>query len=876
MADKETTLRVVLDHEGAVKGYQNLEGAQSSFMGAVEKGSGSFSVFGGLLAGFAGGLAVSAASAFANIGAKALSAINPVDLFFDAIERSDQLDDVSSGFNRLSEAAGATADTFLEQLNKAAQDSVTNLQLMKNANDSLNAGLKPDAIVTLTAAAKTLADQTGGDTTQAFKELSGAIETGRTAGLRARGIFVDSQDVIRQWAEENRKAGESVEQAARRIDEQTKVQLIQAQVIDQVKKKYGELGTDTKSLGDKLETTGKHWEDLKDTASQFVEQVPLVGEALDLLNDFLKNSITFIQFWGNKTGLILEAFSIGWQLNLRNAEKSIEEFSKALTLGFSPAADENIRRIDQDIAQLSERAADVARGMFGAVPPTKDLTEQINKLNQGIEDFNREGSGAAGTVETIGKSANVSKESLAEFGNVAEQAMDRLADAGAVAQDQIKKLDEEALRAGEQFGNIFGQGLSRAIEGDLAGALDTILSGFSSKLGETIGASFGTALGSLGGPIGAAVGGSIGSLLSEQISNDFSKAAKGDFNDALRDILIAGGPLAIANLPTLGLGSLIASKIMGGDNEGTQFRKAVDKFFADAFEANHIQAIIDGQLQEITDLDFSGTQFGDASSGFFEAFDGLSEAARAGFAGVAQGFTTLLGQGEEFAGSLAAVFANNIGGSLNNLQLLVEASGVSFEQLREQIVDAFLDGKLSALQAQTALNGIAQVSQKGIPDGLGLTATAFDNLKAAGVNGGRALVDALQDIGVEAGELEEPITTLDDLQANLVASGVSAEEAATLIKALGDNGIDSVQELAAATAEDLLPVLSQLQAINFPFAEAAKETDGLAESINNLPSEKTVKIRVVAEYENGADQVIQQVSGNSSSFASSRSVGYGA
>ena len=202
------------------------------------------------------------------------------------------------------------------------------------------------------------------------------------------------------------------------------------------------------------------------------------------------------------------------------------------------------------------------------------------------------------------------------------------------------------------------------------------------------------------------------------------------------------------------LGNIVES-IFGGEDAGTTARKAADKFFADAFDANRLQVIIDGQLKEISDLVFKGDSlFGgevDFTDGTFSNFlASLPGEAQAAFNGVGLAFEDLLGIGQDVGGQLAAVFANNVGGSLNNLQLLVQSTGKSFEELRGFVVEAFLDGKISALEAQTALNGLAQVAQKGIPDAIGATVQAFDNLKAAGVKGGRALIDALQDIGFEA------------------------------------------------------------------------------------------------------------------------------
>ena len=172
---------------------------------------------------------------------------------------------------------------------------------------------------------------------------------------------------------------------------------------------------------------------------------------------------------------------------------------------------------------------------------------------------------------------------------------------------------------------------------------------------------------------------------------------------------------------------------------------------------------------------------------------------------------------------------------------MVEATGKSFDDLKAQVREAFLDGKLSALETQTAFNGIARAAQKGIPDALGALDTAFENLKAAGVKGGRALIDALQDIGYEAKELG--FTTLPQAQQRLAETGkFSADEIRQVFDTLATQGIDTIDELTSATQDQLIAVLSDLQANDFGFAKAVESAQELIDQVNKIPDrlEKTL------------------------------------
>lgn len=372
--------------------------------------------------------------------------------------------------------------------------------------------------------------------------------------------------------------------------------------------------------------------------------------------------------------------------------------------------------------------------------------------------------------------------------------------------------EKNAQLAGQEVGGALLDGLAKALSGEELSK---------TQIGETIGSGIGGAIGAyFGGPAGAQIGSTIGTAI--------------------------GGGLAEA---------------FGSRETQGKVRDSLDRMFVEALKDNPLLTVIDGQLQKISDLDFFRGTDKFTTGAFDDVFQGLGAAAQQAFGGIAEGFSEVFGQGSDLSTQLAAVLADNLGGSLNSLQLLVESTGKSFEDLKEATVEAFLDGKLSALEAQSALNGIAQVAQKGIPDGLGMVSTAFDNIKGAGTKGGRALVDALQDVGYEAKELG--LKDFPAIMANLTATGkYSKDEIQQVFDALKASGIDSIDELTAATAEQLLPALAQLENTKFPFAEQLQNAKELVDTFDKLPTSKDVQVNVKVNYQNSADQaVVQEMAG---------------
>ncbi len=505
----------------------------------------------------------------------------------------------------------------------------------------------------------------------------------------------------------------------------------------------------------------------------------------------------------------------------------------------------------EDLAKANGAFNDSIKKLLGqeALPGvSRELENIFLDLKQGLIQTSE----AERQIRDLSRAYSDTPESLKRFS-------DAMADSEKSAEDFEKQLTElaenpwttEIIEQAEQVAQDFNDAMSATLGQGLGDVLVTALKGGDirnaiSAIGGDIGGQIGSSIGAaVGGPFGEAFGGAIGQAFGDKLAKDLSEIGKSTSKTG-KGIFTAIDSI----MPGLGLGldALIGDKLFGGDSQGTQTRKAIDKFFADAFDANRLMVIIDNELKQITDLDLGGGLFGDTDSGAGQFFSGLSESAQAAFTGVASGFTTLLGVGQEAAQGLAIALSDNLGGSLNNLQLLVQASGVSFEQLRESAVNAFLDGKLSALEAQSALSAIANIAQDGIPDGIGFTVQAFENLQAAGSKGGRALIDALKDIGFEARELG--IRDFGGLIANITASGqFSQQEIEQVFNTLRENGINSIDELVNATNEQLIPTLASLEAQGF-LTEASNETAALIDSINQIPEEKNLTVNVKTNFDN--------------------------
>lgn len=721
-------------------------------------------------------------------------------------ERGDQLNDVSDAFDGLAAASGTTANVLLTQLQTATQGQTSAFELMKAANDSLLKGLKPDQFVKIAQAAKEMADRTGGDATQALGALSNAIELGNARALKQFGIFVDQNRVLDDYAA---KLGKTKDE----LDATQRIEAIRSAALQILSQRTGTLAKETGGLGDRYAELKTNIQNAFDEIAKGVDKSKIlitvfgtIGEAAELIAGDIKEVFSDLDGYLSRAG----ARIVGIVSNIATfAPGNLGVVAKV----YRDNLDQILQKLSVDVPQASEKSTN----------KFKELLEQINKV--GVE-------GTASTEKTT-KALKEQENQLAKINKELERRIKVLTSAPDLS-DVIKGFNlsvDDAIGKGDNgLVDALGQGIGDAI----VESIKVALSGGNSKdfkqttkdildpLSKASGAAFGGTAGfAIGGPIGAAIGASIGSAAA----------------DAIDEAIVDG----------------LFSAFGGGDSAGTKARKQIDAFFADIFEPAELAVLIGGKLTEVSDLVFSGNQEGGL-------FAGLPAAAQAAFEGVGVAFEQLNGIALDLGVNVGNVLANNLGGSLNNLGIALQTTGQSAEQLGDQIIQAGLKGDLSFQQVASSLHGVELAMQKGIPDGVGLVVQAFDNLKNAGVAGGRVSTDAMRDLADELLEVDKNANGIDALGQKLLDSGVATDEVTQLMEALKSVGLDTVQKLSEATDRQLFEALARLQTIEFPFAQTSKDLDELLDKLDRIPDsiEKDITFNVKTNYQGDSRTVLNE------------------
>jgi len=815
-----------------------------------------------------------------NLSVAAFSALSGgLAVAIATIERGSAVGDLSDAFTNLTQQAGGTADLLLGELKTAADNTISSFDLMKQANESLRAGLKPDEIIKVTQAARALAEETGGSLTEEIEGLTKALITGNDKFLKTRGIYLDTNTALDKYAA-------SIGTTREALTELEKIEATRVAALEALNKKAEEGAAVQTDSADAIAQVRAAIQDTVDEAANYIASNETL---IALVADFARG-LRSIDFKGYIDDV---ADATAYTIDLASA---VASFAGGQTLGESFKALQ-LEKQNKDLAKITETAKktlsafdDISKNLAGATK--KELQQYVNKFLDIKEALSKNASAAA----IVAPKYEELKKKFQDLGLSLEKTQIPLTKTG----EALKRVGEEAKKLGafggipdlisetEKLTKLYREGyIDIGYFSDELNKLQSefVKSGGSAKLAsDTIDKSLGKTLEAISDDaikarkdledlsntsislddIGATLARGLGSALSDVIRGDSgSEALKnigielgGQGGAALGESI--GGPIGAEVGKQLGeaLTEVAIDTIVQAfdtDSAGTKARKALDKFFAEALEGANFQALINDELTKITDLQFTGSNTNN------NLFAGMTDQLKEAFDGVGLAIETTFGYGQELAVELGSVLANNVGGSLNNLQLLLEASGVSFENLGKGIEDAFLKGTISATEAQTALNAIQKTSEKGIPDALGAVVDAFDNLKNAGEKGGRVTVDALKDIAYEAKELNQK--TLTDTKNFLLNSGkFTAQEIETLFKALSDNGVSSLDQLQNASTTTLIAVASQLEALKFPFKEYADGASAAVEQLTGIPSfiKTNLEINVSTKYQDsGAKQIVE-------------------
>jgi hypothetical protein len=261
----------------------------------------------------------------------------------------------------------------------------------------------------------------------------------------------------------------------------------------------------------------------------------------------------------------------------------------------------------------------------------------------------------------------------------------------------------------------------------------------------------------LGGPIGAAIGGRVGKVIGKTIG----KAFFGEHPETTERKEIVGKLTELINLQG---GLTFFDK-----NNQIQNIDQIELGSKDRFNVDAVTPLIDRDGLEKTNA----------------------------FQGIGQALGELLGaQFENTGGQLGVILQDQFAGSLDALKGIVQATGLTYEQFVDVMLEEGKRGEQSWLEIVSRIRDGAEVFKAGI-EGTGQVVKAAQQIFSSGGKGQLALT-AVKNIFAEA--KEAGISTAEELLNFIRTSGEFAEEEVNALgQALAQAGISSLEGFAEAT-----------------------------------------------------------------------------
>jgi TP901 family phage tail tape measure protein len=460
---------------------------------------------------------------------------------------------------------------------------------------------------------------------------------------------------------------------------------------------------------------------------------------------------------------------------------------------------------------------------------------------------------------------------------------------------------EEMEKAAEEFGVQFVANMldgNKTIAGSLQSALGSIieknLPGFSSLLGGGDVASI-TSQGSAvsgaysagssifgGGSAAAGAGASTGGLASlstavpllaaaaaglyiagenfKNLSSDFKGGGSRD--KTAFDVGTAGIDTVAPGIGT-GINKIFGGLFGGGGNENSEAIKSVQNYLNQALSEaakNGTNQLTGAGGNPLTNIDL--TSFKDQfTDGWADQFwNDFGDKGGSSFIALGQGLTDFLGLTSAVGPQIGAILATQFSGNIDQARLLMQSLGLTTDQLADSIIKAGLAQNKTWLEIDTSLFGLSALAGEGLV-AVGDLRGAYDLLIQSGGRGMTA-IQALKDLAIEA--LEAGATTLEGLETKLRASGkFTSTEIQTLMQALRDHGINSIEDLKGATTQNLGAIVGELQALGVSFNKdvgdnidaATESTKQLSQNLDQLPSKKSITIDINYQEHGKPDEV---------------------
>jgi hypothetical protein len=513
--------------------------------------------------------------------------------FGEAVERGQAVSELSNAFEKLQTAAGNTGG--LDSLRKATTGLVSDMQLMRAANQALLSDLTPDQFLQVASAADALGDSIGVGTVEAMAQLTTMVSTGNERLGKMYGIVIDNEAAEEKYAK-------SIGTTAKELNELGKKEAYRIALLEKMDEQSRKVAGGTDTVGDAFQRIGASTDNLIDKFSQAInENEELVaafgalaeaianidvGPLIDLFNivtQIAGISIQPIVSLGEALGNL--AFELYDNLGNASVAEQIEEIDSAIEKlnqagsgrSFLGRSDEFRQNTLKQVEALKVQRAELVE----LQARMQDAGEQTTKTGEAVEKHGTSTSKATQHTKDLGKELKKTAQEAGNFSDAFDQAglitemffgKQTPANLGQDVYDLIKQTERDAIEAQEaaadaaqrayenafsEASDFFGTVITGIVDGDIEDVMKNMLKRRAIEFGADLLAQL--ALENFGSLFGVAGGGdsfNIGSLLGlAETGATAAGAGTAGVGGASSATLASGGTLAAVALGAYALGT---------------------------------------------------------------------------------------------------------------------------------------------------------------------------------------------------------------------------------------------------------------------------------------------------------------------------------
>lgn len=219
------------------------------------------------------------------------------------------------------------------------------------------------------------------------------------------------------------------------------------------------------------------------------------------------------------------------------------------------------------------------------------------------------------------------------------------------------------------------------------------------------------------------------------------------------------------------------------------------------------------------------------------------------FTGLGNAISEVLGVTEDVGEQIGYLLAENMAGNIDNARYLVAQLGLDFQELADALFEMAKRGSITWLDWASQVRGLGEAFEIGRVGYADMTG-AVDAFIASGGRGMGA-IKAVKDLAQEA--IESGASTLEELQARLIAGGMTEQQATDFVAAIRAQGVQSISEILNLSEQQTAHIIAQVNAANQSIAEEWKKIGDELERVNvnldRLPSSKDIKLNFSATYD---------------------------